>query len=53
MEPITMADQVAERLHVEGGRMTVQRRWVLEALEELPGHPSAEERYAHVRKTPP
>ena len=50
MNSPTIIDQVTERLHGEGGRMTAQRRSVLEALEELPGHPSAEELFESARQ---
>ncbi|MBI4926274.1 MAG: transcriptional repressor [Anaerolineae bacterium] len=47
---MTLIQQVTERVRGEGGRMTGQRRLILEALENLSGHPTAEEIYARVRK---
>jgi Fe2+ or Zn2+ uptake regulation protein len=38
-----LVDEVTQRLHEQGGRMTGQRRMILEALQCLGCHPSAEE----------
>ncbi len=42
--------QAAEVLRASGGRMTNQRRAILETLEEIGGHPTAEEIYAAARR---
>jgi Fe2+ or Zn2+ uptake regulation protein len=42
--------QATTVLRARGGRMTAQRRTILEALEELGGHPTAEEVYTAVRE---
>lgn len=42
--------QAAQALRESGGRMTAQRRAVLETLEEIGGHPTAEEIYAAARR---
>ena len=39
----TLVDLAAHRLHAQGGRMTSQRRLILEALVCLGCHPTAEE----------
>lgn len=44
---------VTQRLHVQGGRMTSQRRMILEALECLGCHPTAEEIYEVVSRRDP
>jgi len=49
----TLVQQVAMRLRDEGGRMTSQRRLILQALEELGGHPTAEEIFRHVSRQSP
>lgn len=51
-----MIDLVKEsrvRLHSRGGRMTAQRRLILETLDGLSSHPSAEELYAVVNQSDP
>ena len=40
-------------LRTSGGRMTAQRRLILEALESLGGHPTADDVYAAVRARDP
>jgi len=45
--------QIQQQLSRSGGRMTAQRRLILEALEGLPGHPTAEEIYQHVVRRDP
>jgi len=42
---ISLIEQVTHKLHAEGGRMTPQRRLILEALASCPDHPTAEEIY--------
>jgi Fe2+ or Zn2+ uptake regulation protein len=42
---ISLLDQVIDKLHAEGGRMTSQRKLILEALSSCPDHPTAEEIY--------
>jgi Fe2+ or Zn2+ uptake regulation protein len=44
-DQITLVEQVSERLRSEGGRMTAQRRLILETLERCADHPTAEEIY--------
>ena len=51
MTEITLIDQVAAKLRSEGGRMTAQRRLILDALESCSDHPTAEEIYMRVRKS--
>jgi Fe2+ or Zn2+ uptake regulation protein len=46
-----LLEQVTEKLRAEGGRMTSQRRIVLEALEACPDHPTAEEIYQRARES--
>lgn len=44
--PVTnLLEQASRRIHDEGGRMTSQRRLILEVLESYGDHPSAEEIY--------
>ena len=45
----TLLDQVTEKLRAEGGRMTAQRRQILEVLESGEDHPTAEEIYQRAR----
>jgi Fe2+ or Zn2+ uptake regulation protein len=47
----TLKDQVTEKLRAEGGRMTTQRRLILDVLETCPDHPTAEEIYIHARES--
>ena len=42
-----------KRLHEQGGRMTHQRKVILEALEELDCHPTAEELFEKVNHVDP
>jgi len=46
-------EQVTSKVRAEGGRMTAQRRLILDALEDLRGHPTAEEIFDHVRNADP
>jgi Fe2+ or Zn2+ uptake regulation protein len=43
--------QVTEKLRAGGGRMTAQRRMILEVLESYPDHPTAEEVYLRARES--
>ena len=45
--------EAAITLRSTGGRMTTQRRLILETLESLGGHPTADEVYAVVRRRDP
>jgi Fe2+ or Zn2+ uptake regulation protein len=45
--------EAAITLRATGGRMTMQRRLILETLEALGGHPTADEVYAVVQKRDP
>lgn len=48
-----MTDLIQEskiRLHTKGGRMTAQRRLILDILERLDTHPTAEELYELVKE---
>jgi Fe2+ or Zn2+ uptake regulation protein len=38
-----LVDESLKRLHSQGGRMTSQRRLILEHLQEIADHPTAEE----------
>ncbi|HEX9117628.1 MAG TPA: transcriptional repressor [Anaerolineae bacterium] len=44
-----LLDQAAQALRDSGGRMTAQRRTIIEALERIGGHPTAEEIYDAAR----
>jgi Fe2+ or Zn2+ uptake regulation protein len=51
-----MTDLLAEttrRLHDQGGRMTTQRRLILQTLEHLSGHPTAEQLFLIVQRKDP
>jgi Fe2+ or Zn2+ uptake regulation protein len=45
----SLVDQVTDKLRSEGGRMTNQRRLIVEALLDCPDHPTAEEIYERAR----
>lgn len=45
-----LTQQAATTLRSQGGRMTAQRRLILETLEQLGGHPNAEQVYEAVRQ---
>lgn len=49
----TLLDDAAQILQIQGGRMTEQRRLILETLESLESHPSAEELHRIVRQQYP
>lgn len=42
-----------ERLHAQGGRMTAQRRLIMDTLHSFSGHPTAEELYEAVKARAP
>jgi len=48
-----LAKEAAITLRSTGGRMTAQRRLILETLESLGGHPTADEVYAVVQRRDP
>lgn len=48
-----LLDEVTQRLREQGGRMTAQRRMILEALQCLGCHPTAEEIFAVVNRRDP
>lgn len=50
---IDLVKQAGLRLRAEGGRMTAQRRLILEVLNDYPGHPTAEEVFLRVRESDP
>ena len=47
----SLLQQVKDRLHAEGGRLTEQRRLIVEVLENHPDHPTAEEIYLRARES--
>lgn len=49
----TLLDDAAQILQIQGGRMTEQRRLILETLESLESHPSAEELHTIVQEQYP
>lgn len=53
MASLPLTDQVTETLRAQGGRMTAQRRLILELLQSNPSHPTAEELYALARQADP
>ena len=42
----SLIEQATQKLHATGGRMTTQRRLILEVLDSCPDHPTAEEIYS-------
>lgn len=44
-----LLDQITQKLHADGGRMTAQRRLILEVLDQYTDHPTAEEVYLRAR----
>ncbi len=50
---LQLTREAALTLRSTGGRMTTQRRLILETLESLEGHPTADEVYAVVREREP
>jgi Fur family ferric uptake transcriptional regulator len=49
----TLLNDAAQKLQIQGGRMTEQRRLILETLESLESHPSAEELHSIVQEQYP
>ena len=45
-----LVEETTQRLHAQGGRMTSQRRLILQTLERLSGHPTAEQLFQIVRR---
>jgi len=45
-----LVQEIHKRLRAQGGRMTTQRRLILETLETLANHPTAEELFALARQ---
>ena len=48
-----LIERARARVHAAGGRMTGQRRLILESLAALPGHPTAEEVHARAARHDP
>lgn len=48
-----LVKEVNKRLRAQGGRMTTQRRLILETLETLSDHPTAEELFVLTRQRDP
>lgn len=48
-----LVQQVTERLRAQGGRVTAQRRLILETLDTVSTHPTAEELYEQARRHDP
>ncbi len=49
----SLVEEAIDLLHSQAGRMTEQRRVILETLESLDSHPSAEELHSIVKKQCP
>jgi Fe2+ or Zn2+ uptake regulation protein len=49
----SLVEESTHRLHTQGGRMTSQRRLILQTLEHLSGHPTAEQLYQIVQRKDP
>jgi Fe2+ or Zn2+ uptake regulation protein len=47
---ISLLNQVTQKLRADGGRMTAQRRLILQVLESCDDHPTAEEIYERARQ---
>ena len=45
-----LVEETTQRLHAQGGRMTSQRRLILQTRERLSGHPTAEQLFQIVRR---
>ena len=45
-----LVEETTQRLHAQGGRMPSQRRLILQTLERLSGHPTAEQLFQIVRR---
>jgi len=50
---MTLSDTAIREIHARGGRMTVQRKVILAALEGLGGHPTAEEIHSYIQADHP
>ena len=50
MHDLPLLQQITTRLHSEGGRMTSQRRLIVESLQFCAGHPTAEEIFEQARQ---
>ncbi len=50
---MSLSETAVHNIHAQGGRITLQRQLILAALENLGGHPTAEEIYLHVRQDNP
>jgi Fe2+ or Zn2+ uptake regulation protein len=50
---MSLSETAVQNIHARGGRITLQRQLILAALENLGGHPTAEEIYLHVRRDNP
>lgn len=48
---VSLLNQVTDKLRSEGGRMTAQRRLILDVLESCYDHPTAEEIFERARKS--
>ena len=48
-----LLQESTERLHTQGGRMTAQRRLILESLEGMGSHPTAEDLYGFAKQRDP
>ena len=48
-----LVQESQKRLHAQGGRMTAQRRLILEVLDRSGDHPTAEELFAIVKQQDP
>jgi Fe2+ or Zn2+ uptake regulation protein len=49
----TLENQVERRLRTSGGRMTSQRRLILQTLQSMSGHPTVEDIYNAARQVDP
>jgi Fe2+ or Zn2+ uptake regulation protein len=50
-DPLTL--QVTETVHAQGGRMTSQRRLILDLLQSDPSHPTADELFVLAKRIDP
>jgi Fe2+ or Zn2+ uptake regulation protein len=49
----TLSQIAIQQIHARGGRMTAQRQLILDTLEKLEGHPTAEDIYLAVKGIDP
>ncbi len=49
----SLVDEATQKLRSRGGRMTSQRRRILESLQALGSHPTADEIFAYVSRSDP